>query len=79
MIRPNDTPRSPSTRQRTRSAAAADAAALTQWQHVVDVLEDAARACDARADRGVSSNCAGSSVKGLLGPEVGAGMTRRAR
>ena len=50
MIRPNDTPRSPSTRQRTRSAAAADAAALTQWQHVVDVLEDAARACDARAD-----------------------------
>ncbi len=50
MIQPSDTPRSPSTRQRTRSAAAADAAALTQWQHVVDVLEDAARACDARAD-----------------------------
>ncbi len=53
MIRPSNTPRSTSARQPTRSGAAADAAdaaALTQWQHVVDVLEDAARACDARAD-----------------------------
>ena len=32
------------------STAAVDPAVVPQWQDLVDVLEDAARACDARAD-----------------------------
>lgn len=50
MNRPHDTRRStrpsrPATEQTTPGV---EAAVVAQWQRVVDVLEDAARACDAR-------------------------------
>lgn len=50
MNRPDDTRRSTRpTRPATEQIAhGGDAAVVAQWQRVVDVLEDAARACDAR-------------------------------
>ncbi len=51
MTAPHDTSSSTQPRRpaRERVNPGPDAAVVAQWQYVVDVLEDAARACDARA------------------------------
>ncbi len=52
MTGPHDTRGSthPNRPARERVTPGPDAAVVAQWQRLVDVLEDAARACDARAD-----------------------------
>ena len=52
MNGPNDTRSSthPSRPGRAQITPGDEAAVVAQWQRVVDVLEDAARACDARAE-----------------------------
>ena len=52
MTGPHDTRSSnhPSRPGREQITPRVDAAVVAQWQRVVDVLEDAARACDARAE-----------------------------
>ena len=53
MNGPNDTRSSthPSRPGRAHITPGDEAAVVAQWQRVVDVLEEAARACDARAER----------------------------